>query len=135
MRLMRRQPKANPSVVYLCPYHVVWCPKYRRPVLSGAVREHLEQIIREVARERRAEILEVEVMPDHVYLPVDGDPQYGNHRLIKQMTGRSSHVLRATFPTLRSRLPPLWTNSHFVATGGGAPLAIVKQYIEQQRHV
>ncbi len=59
------------------------------------------------------------------------------------MKGRSSHVLRAAFPILRSRLPTLWTNSYFVATVGGAPLAIVKQYplaivkqyIEQQRRV
>src|SRR5579875_3166825 len=95
---MRRQPKAHRNIVYLCTDHVVWCPKYRRPVLRGAVREHREQIIREVARERRAEVLEVKVMPDHVHLLVDGDPQYGIRRPIKQMKGRSSHVLRATVP-------------------------------------
>jgi putative transposase len=132
---MRRQPKAHRNIVYLCTDHVVWCPKYRRPVLRGAVREHREQIIREVARERRAEVLEVTVMPDHVHLLVDGDPQYGIHRPIKRMKGRSSHVLRATVPPVRSRLPPLWTNSYFVATVGGAPLATVTQSIEQQRHV
>src|SRR5579883_1318994 len=103
---MRRQPKAHRNIVYLCTDHVVWCPKYRRPVLRGAVREHREQIIREVARERRAEVLEVKVMPDHVHLLVDGDPQYGIHRPIKRIKGRSSHVLRATVPPVRSRLPP-----------------------------
>ncbi len=56
-------------------------------------------------------------------------------RCILPMKGRSSRVLRDEFPTLRSRLPTLWTHSYFVATVGGAPLAIVKQYIEEQRHV
>ncbi len=132
---MNRQPKANHNVAYLCTYHVVWCPKYRRPVLEGDARWQLTQILRDVAQERRAEILELKVMPDHVHLLVDVDPQYGIHRLIKQMKGRSSRILRATFRSLRSRLPTLWTNSYFVATTGGAPLAVIKRYIEQQRHV
>ncbi len=132
---MRREPKTNHNVAYLCTYHVVWCPKYRRRVLDGAIRTQLKVILRDAARERRADILEMDVMPDHVHLLVDVDPQYGIHRLVKQMKGRSSHLLRRAFRSLRSRLPTLWTNSYFVATVGGAPLAIVKQYIEQQRHV
>ncbi len=131
---MRRQPKISHNVTYLCFYHVVWCPKYRRPVLEGDVRRQLQQILHDVARERRAEIVEMEVMPDHVHLLVDVDPQYGIHRLIKQMKGRSSHLLRATFPSLRSRLPTLWTHRYFVATTGGAPRAVITRYIEQQRH-
>ncbi len=79
-------------------------------------------------------MIEREVLPDHVHLRVDVDPQGGIHRLVTRMKGRSSHVLRAPFPTLRSRLPTLWTKSSFVATVGGAPLAIVTQDLEQQRH-
>ena len=59
-------------------------------------------------------------MPDHVHLLVSCDPQFGIHRLVKQIKGRSSRVLRAEFPALKSRLPTLWTNSYFVATVGGA---------------
>lgn len=86
---------------------------------------------REVARERQAEIIEMEVMPDHVHL----DPQFGIHRLVRLMKRRSSRILRQEFPWLRSRLPTFWTNSYFVATVGGAPLAVIKQYIEQQKRV
>lgn len=58
----------------------------------------------------------------------------GYMKLVKQMKGRSSKVLRDNFPALRTRLPTLWTNSYFVATVGGAPLAeVIKQYIEQQK--
>lgn len=74
-------------------------------------------------------------MPDHVHLLVGCDPQFGIHRLMRLMKGRSSRLLRQEFPSLRTRLPTLWTNSSFVATCGGAPLAIIKQYIEQQKGV
>ena len=73
-------------------------------------------------------------MPDHVHLLVQVDPQFGIHRLVKLMKGRSSHHLRKEFPSVKSRIPTLWTNSYFVATVGGAPLSVVKQYIENQKN-
>jgi len=127
--------KSNRNVVYSCKYHVVWCPKYRRKVLVDGVNARLKEILRAVADERHAEIIEMEVMPDHVHLLVEVDPQFGIHRLVKQMKGRSSRILRQEFPWLRSRLPSLWTNSYFVSTVGGAPLAVIKQYIENQKSV
>lgn len=127
--------KRNANIVYACQYHVVWCPKYRRKVLVGGVDERLKAILRAVAAERQAEVIELEIMPDHVHLLVGVDPQFGIHRLVRQMKGRSSRLLRQEFPALRSRLPTLWTNSYFVATVGGAPLAAIKQYIEQQKAV
>ena len=126
--------RSNNNVVYRCAYHVVWCPKYRRPVIEGAVDARLKQIIRDVCAERECNIIELETMPDHVHLLVECDPQYGIHRLVKQIKGRSSRLLREEFPSLKSRLPTLWTNSYFVATVGGAPLEIVKQYVENQRN-
>jgi len=77
----------------------------------------------------------MEIMADHVHVLVEVDPQYGIHRLIRQMKGRSSRLLRQEFAWLKSRLPTLWSNSSFVSTVGGAPLSIVKQYIENQKHV
>lgn len=126
--------RSNNNIVYRCVYHVVWCPKYRRPVIEGAVDARLKQIIREVCAERECNIIELETMPDHVHLLVECDPQYGIHRLVKQVKGRSSRLLREEFPSLKRRLPTLWTNSYFVATVGGAPLEIVKQYVENQRN-
>ena len=126
--------RSNNNVVYRCAYHVVWCPKYRRPVIEGAVDERLKQIIREICAERECNLIELETMPDHVHLLVECDPQYGIHRLVKQIKERSSRVLRQEFDSLRSRLPTLWTNSYFVATVGGAPLGIIKQYVANQRN-
>lgn len=126
--------RSNNNVVYRCTYHVVWCSKYRRPVIEEAVDVRLKQIIRDVCSERECNIIELETMPDNVHLLVECDPQYGIHRLVKQVKGRSSRLLREEFPSLKRRLPTLWTNSYFVATVGGAPLETVKQYVENQRN-
>ena len=127
--------KSNANIVYSCKYHVVWCSKYRRRVLEGAVEIDLKAIIRQIAKERKAEVIELEVMPDHVHLLVEVDPQYGIHRLVKQIKGRSSRILRSKYKELRSRIPTLWTNSYFVSTVGGATLKTIKQYIESQKEV
>lgn len=127
--------KSNRNVVYSCKYHVVFCPKYRRPVLVEGVDDRLKQIVREVIAETQSELIEMEVMPDHVHLLVEVDPQFGIHRFVKLAKGRSSRLLRQEFPKLRSRLPTLWTNSYFVSTVGGSPLAIITQYIENQKRV
>jgi putative transposase len=127
--------KSNNNVIYSCKYHIVWCPQYRRPVLVNGVDARLKEIISAVVSESTAEILELEVMPEHVHLLVEVDPQYGIHRLVRAIKGRSSRLLRQEFPWLRSRLPTLWTNSYFVSTVGGAPLEVVKQYIENQKRV
>ena len=134
-RDVERKFKHNNHVVYSCHYHVVWCPKYRRPVLVNGVGQRLKVILRQVAAEWQAEIIEREVMPEHVHLLVEVDPQFGIHRLVRHMKGRFSRLLRQEFSWLRSRLPTLWTNSYFVATVGGAPLAVLKQYIENQKNV
>ena len=127
--------KSNHNFVYSCKYHVIWCPKYRRPVLVDGVDERLKTIVRGVAEETRSEVIELEVMPDHVHLLVEVDPQFGIHRFVKLTKGRSSRLLRQEFPWLRSRLPTLWTNSYAVLTVGGTPLAVIKRYIEDQKRV
>lgn len=111
----------------------MWYPKYHRKVLVNGIDERLKEIIRQSAEEQRVEIMEMEVMPDHVHLLCEIDPQYGVHPFVKQVKGRSSRQLRQEFETLRKRLPTLWTNSYFAATVGGAPLEIIKQYIENQK--
>ncbi|MCC3412334.1 MAG: IS200/IS605 family transposase [Microcoleus sp. PH2017_29_MFU_D_A] len=127
--------KSNKNVVYSCKYHIVWCPKYRRKVLIEGVDARLKEILLEVATEFNSELIEMEVMPDHVHLLIECDPQFGIAKLIRYMKGRSSRYLRQEFPCLKSRLPTLWTNSYFIATVGGAPITVIKQYIETQKNV
>jgi REP-associated tyrosine transposase len=125
--------RTNANIAFQCGYHVVWCPKYRRRVIGGRMERRLKEIVTEVIEEKGAWLIEMETMPDHVHLVVEVDPQYGVHKLVKAIKGRSSRVLREEFPWLRSRLPSLWTNSYFVATVGGAPLSVIKRYVENQK--
>ncbi|MGA7929659.1 MAG: IS200/IS605 family transposase [Candidatus Sulfotelmatobacter sp.] len=89
-------------------------------------------LLHETCLRYQAEVIAVEIMPDHVHLLVEVDPQFGIHRLVKKLKGVTPHNLRKEFPVLKSRLPTLWTNSYFVSTVGGAPLAVIKQYVENQ---
>lgn len=97
--------------------------------------DRLKEIVQEVCTEYHFSLLEMEVMPDHVHLLIEVDPQFGIHQAVKRIKGRSSRLLREEFPSLRSRIPTLWTNSYFVSTVGGVPLAAVKKYIEKQKSV
>ena len=127
--------KSNNNVVYSCKYHVVFCPKYRRSVLKDGVDVRLKELIQQTCGQLNVEIIEMEIMPDHVHLLMEVDPQFGIHKAVKQIKGRSSRILREEFPWLKSKLPTLWTNSYFVSTVGGAPLSAIKQYIENQKYV
>ena len=127
--------KSNLNITYSCKYHVVWCPKYRRKVLINGVDNRLKNIILDACKEFDVELFEMEVMNDHVHILIEVDPQFGLHRLVKKLKGRSSRILRKEFPWLCSKLPTLWTNSYFVTNVGEAPMQIIKQYIEKQKYV
>lgn len=125
--------KTNNNIVYSCKYHVVFCPKYRRKVLTNGIDDRLKELLNEYATNLSVDILEMEIMPDHVHLLINVDPQFGVHKVIKYFKGNSSKVLREEFPELKTKLPTLWTNSYFVSTVGGATLDVIKEYLEQQK--
>jgi putative transposase len=125
--------RSNHNVVYICRYHIIFCPKYRRKVLTPPIDERLKTILAEQIERWGQELIELEVMPDHVHLLVSCDPQFGIHRLVKLLKGYSSHALRQEFPSLKRRLPSLWTNSYFCATVGGVTLDTLKRYVENQK--
>ena len=123
-------------VVYRCNYHIVWCTKYRRPVLdTDDIRNRLIEIAHGVSRELECEISEIEVMPDHVHMLISVPPKVGIAVAVRRIKGRTSRLLRQEFPSCSTRVPTLWTRSYFCSTVGGAPLAVVKQYIKNQRNV
>ena len=95
----------------------------------------LEELIIETCAELNVEIVELEIKPDYVHLLLETDPQFGIHRAVKAIKGKTSRVLRAEFASLRSRLPTLWTHSYFVSTVDGAPMSAIQQYIESQKNV
>lgn len=101
----------------------------------GGVAVRLKELVAETCAAMCVDVIEMEIMPDHVHLLMEVDPQYGIHKAVKQIKGVSSRVLRSEYPQLKRHLPTLWTNSYFVSTVGGAPLEVIKKYIENQKNV
>ena len=120
-------------MVYSCQYHVIWCPKYRRKVLVNDVEKRLKELLQEKANEINVEIIEMEVMPDHIHLLLDVSPDFGIHKAVSLLKGYTSNKLRKEFPPLKKRLPALWTRSKFISTVGSVSLDVVKKYIEDQK--
>jgi putative transposase len=102
-------------------------------VLTGGVDTRLKRLLAEIIERWGQELIEMEVMPDHVHLLVGCDPQFGIHRLVKSIKGASSHQLRQEFPHLKQKLPEYGTNSYYCGTGGGVTLETVKRYVENQK--
>jgi putative transposase len=125
--------KRSLTSVHNIGYHLIWCPKYRRPVLVGKVEERLKELLRLKAREIEVSIDVMEVMPDHVHLFVTCDPTAAPHWVVKQFKGLTSRRLRQEFQELRSRIPTLWTRSYFVHSVGHISESVVKKYIESQK--
>jgi putative transposase len=112
---------------------VIFCPKYRRAILTGDVEKRLKEILLNVASKYEFEILEMEVMPDHVHLLVDCNPRFGIMECVKKMKSVSANTLRKEFTFLTTKMPNLWTRSAFISTVGTVSLETVKRYIENQK--
>jgi putative transposase len=125
--------RSNNTIVYVCRYHGVFCPKYRRKVLAPPLEERLKTILAEQIERWGQALIELEVLPDHVPLLVGCDPQFGIHRLMKLLKGYSSHPVREEFPACKRRRPSLWTNSYSCATTGGVTRETLKRYVQNQK--
>lgn len=121
-------------MVYSCQYHVIFCPKYRRKVLVPPIDQALKDLFLEIAGQYSFSILDMEVMPDHVHLILDCNPRFGVLECVHKLKGISSRRMREEFPVLKRRLPSLWTRSAFISSVGSVSLAVVQQYIENQKN-
>ena len=126
---------SDQNIVYSCQYHVIFCPKYRRSVLTDAIADRLKALLLEKQAEYGYSVMDMEVMPDHVHLLLDVDPRIGIYSVVAKIKGFTSQVLREEFPWLRKRLPTLWTRSKFIASVGAVTLEAVQQYIVSQKGV
>lgn len=128
----QRYNKLN-TVVYDCKYHIIFTPKYRRSVLESPIDARLKELIYAKQTDFGYEVIEMEVMPDHVHLLISIPPDKAIRTLISNLKGYTARILRDEFPELKSRLPSLWTRSMFVASVGAVSLETVKRYIENQK--
>lgn len=117
--------------VHLIVYHIIWCPKRRRKVLHGEIAECFEQIVHEVVNEHGWEVMQLAIQPDHVHLFIRSNPYTLPTDIALLIKGRSSHLLREEFASLK-RMPFLWTRSTFYSTAGNVSAETIQQYIERQ---
>ena len=124
---------SSETSVHFMNYHFVWCPKYRRKVLVGTIRERLTELIRSKSKDLNCSVLALEVQPDHVHLFVQAHPRVSPNSIVGQIKGYTSKMLRQEFSELKSRLPTLWTRSYFVSTHGHISNKMIQKYIEEQK--
>jgi len=123
----------NAVAVFNIKFHLVWCPKYRRKVLTGETADRLMALLYEKAAELALNIEAVEVMPDHVHLFLSSDPTMGVAEIVNRMKGYTSRILRQEFPSLRSKLPTLWSRSYYAGSVGHVSEYTIRKYIEAQK--
>src|SRR3990170_1275032 len=97
------------TTVYNVGFHLIWCPKYRRKVLMSPVDRDLKKLLLQKAKEIHVDIESMEVMPDHVHLFVKASPTASPQWIVHQFKGYTSRMLREKYPSLKTRLPTLWT--------------------------
>lgn len=114
-------------------YHLVWCPKYRKEVLTGNIAERLKEVLCSKAQSLDIGLEAIEVMPDHVHVFITGRPTEAIQHIVNQLKGESSRVLRSEFPILRTKLPCLWSRSYYCGTVGYVSEAAIRKYIEGQK--
>ncbi|GAA3104748.1 IS200/IS605 family transposase [Streptosporangium carneum] len=114
---------------------MVFVTKYRHPVFTGTHLERVEQIMREVCSDFETELAEFNGESNHVHLLVNFPPKIALSRLVNSLKGVSSRRMRQEFPELARhyyRANKLWSGSYFAGSVGGAPIGVLRRYIEQQ---
>jgi putative transposase len=123
----------NSRAVFSLKYHLVFCPKYCRPVLVSPIDIRLKELVREIADNREMTVHALEVMPDHVHTFIESDLRWAPAEIAARFKAVTSRVLRDEFPMLRTRLPTLWSRSYFIASVGAVSEAMIRRYIEGQK--
>jgi putative transposase len=117
--------------VSLINYHFVWIPRRRRKVLVGAVKDRMQELIQEKARELDCVVVSLAIEPEHIHLFINCPPDICPVQIMHRVKGYSSYVLRKEFPHLK-KMPSMWTRSYFVSTAGNVSSGTIQRYIEAQ---
>ncbi|MCD8207539.1 MAG: IS200/IS605 family transposase [Bacteroidales bacterium] len=131
---MDKRWKTSAGSVYNVAYHIIWCPKYRRRVLVPPIDARLKELVAEKCYEQGWTLGEIEVLPDHVHVFVWVTPSDSPAHVASQMKGYTAFALRGEFPSLRRKLPSLWTRSYYVESVGHISEDTIRRYIENQKN-
>lgn len=122
--------------VYLCQYHIVFCPKFRYKVLQGEIEADLKEIIFQIAEDYDYEIIEMETMPDHIHLFIGAKPSVAPSdivRTIKSITAIKLFERHYALKNFYSRCGSLWSKGKFICTVGFLAADTIIKYIQEQK--
>lgn len=122
--------------VYSIQYHIVWCVKYRRKIITPSVEQTLYRSLQKIAKDNQCSLVEFNTGLDHVHLLVDCHPQTYIPNLMKAFKGTSARVLMKTYgDALRSQLwaGHVWNPSYYIATVSENTEQQIRQYIQSQK--
>lgn len=122
--------------VFMMHVHLVFVTKYRRGVFTKAILDDLNFIFRKVCKDFEAELTEFDGEDDHVHLLINYPPKVAVSKLVNSLKGASSQIIRKkNYPSIKNKLwgNALWSPSYFASSCGGAPIDVIRKYIEQQR--
>ena len=117
--------------VHLIIYHLIWCPRRRKPVLVGPVAARCRELVEGKCTEQGWEILALAIQPDHIHLFVRVWPRDSAADVVKECKGITSFHLRREFPQLL-KLPSMWTRSYFASTAGNVSQQTIQNQIDAQ---
>jgi len=125
----------NRNSVFQIGYHLVWCVKYRKPILVNQVADDIKELLLQIAKDNDFTIEQIEVMPDHVHLFITATPNHLVASMIKALKGVSARFLFKKHPELKKQLwdGHLWNPSYYVGTVGHISEETVRKYIESQK--
>lgn len=125
----------NRNSVFQVGYHIVWCTKYRKPIITGQLADDLKELLLQIAQENGFSIEQMEVMPDYVHLFITATPNHLITSMIKGLKGVSARFLLKKHPELKKQLwdGHLWNPSYYVGTVGHISEDTIKEYIESQK--
>jgi len=127
------QARKTKHVTYKLGYHFVWCPKYRKAVLTGEVQAFLDNEIRRLCAENGWEVGSLNVQPDHVHLFVSAPPAIAPSLIANTLKGITARQVFKRFPELKAKEfwgGHLWSRSFYVGSVGDMSEDVVRRYIE-----
>jgi putative transposase len=133
---MENSLRSGRHCVFNLHIHLVFVTKYRRYVFTKEALDSMRPIFESVCQDFNAELMEFEGEDDHVHLLINYPPKIPVSKLVNSLKGVSSRMIRKmNYPEIKKKLwgGSLWSPSYFAASCGGAPISIIRQYIEQQR--
>lgn len=127
--------KRNRNSVFQIGYHIVWCSKYRKPILEGQTAEDLRGLLLKIAFDNGFAIETIEIMSDHIHLFIAATPNHLIADMVKALKGVSARFLFKKHPELKKQLygGHLWNPSYYVGTVGNISKDTIKKYIDGQK--